>query len=74
MHMRQEQQKQQYLMGNMGMPQHVPWDSTIPPMQPPPAQYGQQYQSVTGSYVPNPGYSMPGHSNDVTQQVIIVES
>ncbi|KAL0278626.1 UNVERIFIED_CONTAM: hypothetical protein PYX00_000394 [Menopon gallinae] len=68
MQMRQEQQKQQYLMGNIGVPQHVAWDSTIPPMQTPPAQYGQQYQSVPGGYVPNPGYSMPGPSSAVAQQ------
>lgn len=69
--MRQEQQKQQYLMGSMGVSQgYVSWDPNMGSMQPPPQQYGQQYQSLPHGYMPPPAYALSGPSANIQQQVM----
>lgn len=70
MHMRQEQQKQQYLMGSLGMNQsYSTWDSKVPPLQSPSHQFGQQYQSLPVGNPPSTGYAIPQTSSGVPQPV-----
>lgn len=67
--MRQEQQKQHYLMGSLGMPQGYPgWDSKGPAMPSPTHQFGQQYQSLPAGN-PAAGYQIPPSSSNVPQPV-----
>lgn len=60
MQMRQEQQKQQYLMGMSQASHYATWDNKLPSMQPPPHQFGQQFQSLPAGNPPSIGYALQG--------------